>query len=328
MFKLIQLPFYFLITLSGFSQLRWKNVDSLFQPLPKSVHVYYTNDSLDGKPNVAYYVEAKLKDKKLEFTSDTTYKRRFTPAQFFNKNNNPLLVVNCTFFEFVNNSNLNVVIKKRKLLSYNNPSLSGRGKDTFTYRHPFASAIGITKKRNADVAWTFTDSARQHAYAMQIAQEALKDSIKKWNIKDAIYATSILTHGKSFRSLRKWKVRTAVGGGPVLIQNGDLKITNNEELKFGGKAINDKHPRTAMGYTKNGKLIIMVIQGRSAGVAEGATLIQEAYMLKDVGCWEALNLDGGGSSCLLINGKETIKPSDPNGQRSIPAVFLIKDKRR
>jgi exopolysaccharide biosynthesis protein len=82
-----------------------------------------------------------------------------------------------------------------------------------------------------------------------------------------------------------------------------------------------------MGYTNDGKLIILVIQGRTPGKAEGATLIQEANMLKDIGCWEALNLDGGGSSCLLVNGKETIKPSDPNGQRPIPAVFLIKKKR-
>jgi exopolysaccharide biosynthesis protein len=121
-------------------------------------------------------------------------------------------------------------------------------------------------------------------------------------------------------------MNTAVGGGPVLLQNGEVKITNDEELKFGGKAINDKHPRTTMGYTTDGKLIILVIQGRTPGKAEGATLIQEANMLKDIGCWEALNLDGGGSSCLLLNGKETIKPSDPNGQRPIPAVFMIRTK--
>jgi len=37
-----------------------------------------------------------------------------------------------------------------------------------------------------------------------------------------------------------------------------------------------------------------------------------------------LNLDGGGSSCMLVNGKETIKPSDKEGQRAVPAVFIIK----
>ena len=115
---------------------------------------------------------------------------------------------------------------------------------------------------------------------------------------------------------------------PVLLQNGEIKITNNEERKFGGKAINDKHPRTAMGYTKDNKLIILVVQGRFANIAEGASLTQEAQILKDLGCVEALNLDGGGSSCLLVNGKETIKPSDKAGeQRAIPAVFIIKQKK-
>ncbi len=56
------------------SQLKWIMVDSLFGELPSSFHVYKTTDSLDGKPNIAYYIEAGLKDKKLEFTVDTTYK--------------------------------------------------------------------------------------------------------------------------------------------------------------------------------------------------------------------------------------------------------------
>ena len=90
----------------------------------------------------------------------------------------------------------------------------------------------------------------------------------------------------------------------------------------------DKHPRTAMGYTADGKLIILVIEGRFPGVAEGATLEQEAKILLDLGCYEALNLDGGGSSCMLVNGKETIKPSDKEGQRPVPGVFMIRAKRR
>ena len=124
----------------------------------------------------------------------------------------------------------------------------------------------------------------------------------------------------------KWKMKTAIGGGPVLLQDGQIKITNNEELKFAGKAIDDKHPRTGMGYTKNNKLIILVVEGRNPGKAEGATLTQEAQIFKDLGCWEALNLDGGGSSCMLVNGKETIKISDAGGQRPVPAVFIIRNK--
>ena len=59
----------------------------------------------------------------------------------------------------------------------------------------------------------------------------------------------------------------------------------------------------------------------------GATLVQMAELFKQLGCREAMNLDGGGSSCLLVNGKETIKVSDKTGQRPVPAVFMIKSKK-
>ena len=306
------------------AQLKWVNVDNLYQPLPKSVHVYYSNDSIDGKPNIAYYVEAVLKDKALDFTTQVGNGKRYTPAQYYTSESKPLVVVNTTFFEFVHNSSLNLVVKNGKVLAYNNHSIPGRGKDTFTYRHPFASALGISKSRKADIAWTYADTSQRFVYATQVPFPAFKDSSRIMSYRNAIDMTTMAGRSVTTPKLVKWRMNTAVGGGPVLVQNGQVKITNNEEMKFGGKAINDKHPRTTMGYTADGKLIILVIQGRFPGIAEGASLEQEAKILTQLGCTEAMNLDGGGSSCLLINGKETIKPSDKEGQRPVPAVFMIK----
>lgn len=317
MVKLI-FPGLLLTHISVSAQLRWVNMDSAFGSLPVSVHVYKTNDSLDGKPNVTWYLEADLKDKNLEFLADTTLERRLTPQQFYERNDQPVLVVNSTFFSFATNKNLNVVIKDGKLVGYNIHSIPGKGKDTLTYRHPFGSAIGISKNRKADVAWLHTDSLKGWPLALPSAFAAQKDS----NIFFKPFKNGM---DKRRSGLKKWKMRTAVGGGPVLLQSGEIKITNEEELKFYGKAINDKHPRTAMGYTKDNKIIVLVVEGRNPGIAEGATLMQLAQIFKDLGCQEALNLDGGGSSCMLVNGKETIKPSDKK-QRPVPAVFIIKRK--
>jgi exopolysaccharide biosynthesis protein len=325
-FTIFFLSLFSILTVNG--QLSWQNVDSLYQPLPPSIHIYKSTSSLDGKPNIAYYIEADLKDKKLDFTADTTYQRRLTPSKFYEKNDKPLLVVNCTFFSFATNQNLNLVIKDKKLVGYNIHTINGRGKDTFTYRHPLGSAIGISKKRDVDIAWLFTDSSLKYSYSRQSALSIDKDSVLSFTIDDA--RKKIMQSAGNNKKIKlnfpKWKMQTAVGGGPVLLQNGEIKITNNQELKFTGKAIDDKHPRTAMGYTKDNKLIILIIEGRNPGIAEGATLTQVAQIFKDLGCWEALNLDGGGSSCMLVNGKETIKVSDVSGQRPIPAVFIIKRK--
>lgn len=296
------------------AQVRWQNVDAAFGPLPTGFHVFKTTDSLNGKPFLAYYAVANLKNKKLLFSTDTTYKRRLTPTEFYRKNGYPLLLVNCSFFSFTTHQNLNTVITDGKLVGYNQHVLPLGGKDTFQYRHPVGSALGITRRRNADIAWLFTNSAKKYPFASQRPSAAIKDSNANYGLQQAQHQ-----HGK----MTKWKMQTAVGGGPVLVQDGEIKITNNEELKFGGKAINDQHPRTVIGYTKTSQLVILVIQGRTPGISEGATLLQEAQLMKDLGCVEALNLDGGGSSCMLINGKETITPSSKGEQRAIPAVFMI-----
>lgn len=317
--KIWTLPLVVLSTLFANAQLKWTNVDSLYQPLPSTIHVYFTDQSLDTGVFRAYYLIADLKDKQLEFTTDTTLNRRLTPSKFYERNGNALVVVNCTFFSFETNGSLNVVIKNGKIVSHNIHSLPGKGKDTLKYWHVLRSAIGIDNKRNADVAWIYTDSLRRAAYQAKIPFMT-NDSLPFLKFTPVLW-----NEGKKYRLLSKWKMQTAVGGGPTLLQNGETSITNEQERMFVGKAIHDKHPRTAMGYTKDGKLIILVIEGRNK-VAHGATLEQEAQIFKDLGCWEALNLDGGGSSCLLINGKETIKPSDPAGQRPVPAVFIIREK--
>lgn len=301
------------------AQTKWINLDSLYQPLPASMHIFKSNNTLDGKPNVMYYAIADLKDKNLKFTSDTAKDRRLTPSEFYKKNNEPLLVVNCSFFSFATNQNLNAVIKNGKLVSYNEQTIRGKGKDTLTYFHPFFGALGISKNRKADVAWLYTDSTKKYPYASETPVHFLKDSLQKMNLDYIKNKTRKTAH------FSKWKMQTVIGGGPVLLQNGEIKITNNEERKFAGNAINDRHPRTAIGYTKENQLIILVAEGRTESAA-GITLVQEAQILKDLGCAEALNLDGGGSSCMIINGKATNSPSDKGEQRSVPSVFLIEKK--
>ncbi len=309
--------FLFLLPLTA--QVRWTKITNGYGDLPKGFELYSTTDSLDGQPFIAWYTIADLKNKNLIFTTDTTQNRRLTPNAFYKKNENPLLVVNTSFFSYETNRSLNLVIKDGKMVGFNQHNTMLKGKDSLLFRHAFTGVLGISKKRKADVAWAFTDSSAKYPVVSQQSISFYKDSVEEINFNN-------LKKSIPNKKLKKWKQETAVGGGPVLLQNGVLQISNNEELKFGGNAINDKHPRTLMGYTADDKLIIMVIQGRMEGIAMGATLIQEAKLMQELGCLEALNLDGGGSSCMLVNGKETIVPSSKGEQRSVPSVFIIKLK--
>ncbi len=306
-----------------FSQLNWKNVDTLYGPLPASMHVFRSADSIDGKPSIAYYVSADLSDRSIQFTAAAEDYKKLTPTQYYQQLAAPLVVVNCTFFNVATGQNMNTVIRDGRTLSYNPAPVKGSGRDSVRRYNVFKSAIGITDDRKADVAWLKTDSARGIVTASQVAVAAAPvnlsplDSLRS---QRRAFSRNQRAINKKFKT---WNMQTAVGGGPVLVQHADTLIANNEEMRFAGKARFDKHPRTAMGYTADGKLIILAIQGRFPALAEGATLVQEARILRDIGCVEALNLDGGGSTCLLVNGKETVTPSDNVGQRAVPAVFII-----
>lgn len=300
---------------AAFTQLNWDRVDTGFGKLPRSVQVYKTKDSLNGHPFIAYCVVVSLKDRKLELTTQVGEGKRYTPGQFYEKEGKPLVVLNATFFSFATNQNLNTVIKDGQMLAYNQPALQQKGTDSFYY--PTRSAIGFTKSRRADIAWLFTDTAQRWPYAFQE-----RPILAKGTNPDPSFADlNTLDHWKW------WKMNTAIGGGPVIVKDGFVNVTNEEEQMF-VKGENDRHPRTVMGYTRKRQLIILAIQGRFPGVADGATLAEEAKIMADLGCVEALNLDGGGSSCVLVNGKETIQVSDKTGQRPVPGVFIIKQKKR
>ena len=293
--------------------LQWKNVTDQFGPLPEAIKVFESEGTFHDSAFKAFYVAIDTKKKGIELNTDTTLYRRLTPQAFYEKLHQPLVVVNSSFFEFKYNTNVNVVVKNGKPVSYNIHNIPGKGKDTLTYTHVLGAALGADKKGHMDIGYTYTDSSTDIVEFQSTPMLPFKDSNATLNRQDM-----------RLKDLTPWKVRWANGGGPVLMRDGAIHISNNEEKKFAGKAIFDVHPRTAMGYTQEGTLIIMAVQGRMKGIAVGATLNELAILFQQLGCYEAINLDGGGSSCLLVNGKETIKPSDPTGQRPVPAVFYVK----
>ena len=329
-FNLLWIPFIFFFFLISFqdasTQIQWGIDSTLQKGLPEGIQVYKNLTSPDDSPFIAYYVSISLKNKDFIFDTDTSKGRRLTPRAFFHKLDSPLIVVNGTFFSFNTHQNVNAVMSNSRLIAYHEHSVKGSGADSAYYFHPFRGALGINKKHKPDIAWLFTDSTRRYPYAFQQVRSFIKNQKPTVEIKELEPRIhNWLIPWKKRGINKKWKMETAIGGGPVLIQNGNILISSKEERMFANTE-ETKHPRTAMGYTST-DLVILCIQGRMPGIASGAGLIQVAQIFKDLGCIEAINLDGGGSSCMLIKGKETIKPSDAIGQRAIPAVFYVKNKK-
>lgn len=107
-----------------------------------------------------------------------------------------------------------------------------------------------------------------------------------------------------------WDVSQAVGGGPILLKNGKINLTDKEE-GFKGSHL-ARHPRSAIGYKDKNTLIMMVVDGRQEASA-GVSLGELAQLMLDVGAKDAVNLDGGGSSAMVAANEVVNIPADITG---------------
>lgn len=98
-----------------------------------------------------------------------------------------------------------------------------------------------------------------------------------------------------------------VGGTPLLVHNGCLVEDFKPEQTTESFLVN-KHPRTAIGIKNNGDWVFVVVDGRFYGFLGGMTMKELSQFMLDLGCVEALNLDGGGSSTMVIEGKVINEP--------------------
>jgi exopolysaccharide biosynthesis protein len=122
----------------------------------------------------------------------------------------------------------------------------------------------------------------------------------------------------------------AVNGGPLLVERGRDQITAFAEgfvraedpTFFYGFGIS-RHPRTIAGITARGELLLVAIDGRQPGYSVGASFDEEAGVMRALGAVDAVNLDGGGSTTLVIDGELVNRPSDATGERPIGDALLL-----
>ncbi len=104
-------------------------------------------------------------------------------------------------------------------------------------------------------------------------------------------------------------VNHIISGGPYLIKMGEIFIDVKEEKL---PSITGRNPRTAIGYTPDNNLVLVTVDGREQA-SVGMSLRELALFMKSIGCYEAINLDGGGSSVLYINGQIMNHPAQKGG---------------
>ena len=117
----------------------------------------------------------------------------------------------------------------------------------------------------------------------------------------------------------EWKdAKHIISGGPYLLKENKVYIDCSAE-KLNG--ITGRNPRTAIGYTEDNTMIMVTVDGRKEG-SSGVTLNELAQIMKSLGCVEAINLDGGSSTVMYVNGN-ILNGTNVQGVRVSNALSVV-----
>lgn len=119
----------------------------------------------------------------------------------------------------------------------------------------------------------------------------------------------------------KWEnVKHIISGGPYLVKDNQIFIDMTAQKL---QSIGGRNPRTAIGYTKDNDLVLVAVDGRE-GSSIGLTLVELANLMHSLGCTNAINLDGGGSTVMYVKGQIVNHPHQPGGISLSNAIVISK----
>lgn len=133
-----------------------------------------------------------------------------------------------------------------------------------------------------------------------------------------------LTFGLTLPGFDAKKFPNAVGAGSVLMKEGKIALNPLVE-KFDASFTDKRHPRSAIGVDAFGDLVLIAVDGRQK-MSDGATLRELAEIALRLGCVDAVNLDGGGSTTLTI-GPEPVNRTSGEERAIANAILLLADQR-
>jgi hypothetical protein len=123
---------------------------------------------------------------------------------------------------------------------------------------------------------------------------------------------------------------TVTNGGPLLLRNGRERITQRRDgfvhpgdPSFQYGFVIKRNPRTFAGIDGRGRTVLITVDGRSAQDL-GLSVPEAADVARSLGLVDAINLDGGGSTTMVVNGQVISHPSDATGERPVGDALLIR----
>ncbi len=309
--------------------LGWEQLDT--PELPPSIKAYKSTATLpDGSAVQAWYTIIDLNDPNVEI--DVAYpgleNTNLTPVEEMNNSEEPVYVAtNGTFYNTTTYASVCPIVDDGKILIL---PLQTATSDGVTY-YPTRGLWGMNSDRESQVVWAFgsTDDNQIFAYEEPYPNSLLEDPLPMPTLDPA---QDYAPDGRAIPTGYVYEPAEAMGSYGVLIKNGEVLDYDSTDTDNCAQDLNchycnellgtnlsfTRHPRTAIGTTMDRKhIILLVVDGRSVN-SVGATLEELAEIMEGIGAYDALNLDGGGSTSITVNNFDGVleAPSTGNGDNS------------
>lgn len=291
----------------------WKFSTLLSASFPDGVELYYFDTLFQGRKTKAFCLAYDSKKTFIEFKPvvSSTAKR----VSDFYKDETGVVYgcINGGFFG--SNQSYSLVQYNGVVQSPNIKSVSRSLNGVNTSYYPTRAAFGVNSTGSPTTAWIYhVGTANDNIYSYPNPSPNAEGKSPQ-----EIPTENFPTGGS------KWLTTSAIGGSPMLLKGGNITITDTEELIN----INNttSRPRTAIGYTNSGVIMLLAVEGdNTSGGYAGLNLSELANMLKQLTCTEAINLDGGGSSSMVVANQLLLRPGDNGVERPVVSALLIKQK--
>lgn len=296
----------------------WRDKSDSFK-LPPSIRVWEGVAMADsGEPIRAWYADVDYNDLGLQarpYLSSDKLGRE--PVSQMARAQNAFVAINGGYFDMasVPARTFSLVLQDNRVLVPQIARVTRPGRKYDVTR----SAFGIRDNRTFDVAWIAQFSNDK------VPNDKAETAIYRYDIPtpNTILAPAAPPTSAFPNGAKKWEVQNAIGAGPTLISDNKIVDSFENEVFF-GSGFSDKVPyaRAAIGYTARNHMIFFATDGKQPTHSVGMTLKRLSEELQLIGCVEAMNLDGGGSETLVVNGAAINHPSDGK-ERNVTSMLAV-----
>ena len=291
----------------------WKLSTLLTASFPSGIQLYFFDTLYLGKKTKAFCLAYDSKKTNFEFKPVLAAAAK-KPSDYFKEE--PGVVYACINGGFYGgNQSYSMVQYNNTVLSANIKSVSRALNGVNTAYYPTRAAFGMNTAGEPVSAWIYhVGAGLNDVYSYPAPSPNAEGSAPQ------IEPTTLFPAGGS-----RWVTTAAIGGSPMLIRNGTIQISDVAELININNTIS--RPRSAIGANSSGLVIVLAVEGdnTSAGYV-GMNLAELAAMLKDLSCTNAINLDGGGSTSMVVGNQLLVRPGDNGVERPVVSAVVIKQK--